>query len=97
MKQLPRELWKYFWEVKSEEIDVDESPDYVISRVMDYGDTQAVRWMKLYYGQRKIENVLRMRRGISRQSAIYWATIFEMDRREVKCLQTQYRQIPYGV
>lgn len=97
MKRLPKSLYRYFWEVEPEKIDVEERSDYVIHRVMDYGDTEAIRWMKLTYGQRKMEEVLRSRRGISRQSGSYWATIFGMKFEEVKCLQTPYRQIPYGV
>ena len=97
MKQLPKSLWKYFWEVKPEEVDVEERPDYVIHRIMDYGDTEAVRWMKMTYGQVQMQEVLRSRRGISRPSAYYWATILGLNTEEVKCLQTPYRRIPYGV
>lgn len=97
MKQLPKSLWKYFWEVKPEKVDVENRPEYVISRLMDYGHTEDVKWMRKTYGDELIRHTLRTTRGINRASASYWAMITNVQPGEVKCLQTPYRQIPYGV
>jgi len=97
MKRLPKELWKYFWDVRASELDIEKWPKHVIPRLMDYGDTSAVRWMKDEYGEDLLIDTLRTIRGISRPSAYYWSKLLGVNKEEVKCLQTPYRQIPYGV
>lgn len=96
-KVLPKELYRYFWEVEPSKIDVEQRPEYVISRLMDYGHTEAVRWMRSEYGDEAIKRTLQVTRGISRPSAYYWSRVIGMATKEVRCLQTPYRQIPYGV
>ncbi len=97
MKRLPKELWKYFWDVKAEELDIEKWPKHVIPRLMDYGDTAAVRWMQIEYGDDLIRDTLKTMRGISRPSAYYWSKLLGVNKEEVKCLQKPYRLIPYGV
>lgn len=97
MKRLPKRLWKYFWDVKAEELDIEKWPKQVIPRLMDYGNTSAISWMREEYSEDLIKDTLKTMRGISRPSAIYWANLVGVDQKEVKCLQKPYRQIPYGV
>lgn len=97
MKKLPKELHKYFWEVDPNQVDVDSRPEYVISRLMDYGHSNAIRWMKNQYSETQIRETLHVRRGISRQSGRFWSLLLGLEPKEVKCLQKPYRQIPYGV
>lgn len=97
MKKLPKSLYKYFWDTDPAGIDLEKSSSYVVVRLMDYGKTEAVKWMRRELGDEHISEALRVRRGISRRSAIYWARQINMPLEEVKCLQMPYRQIPYGV
>lgn len=97
MKTLPIELYRYFWDTKAEQIDVSKQDKYIISRLLDYGHTSAILWMKNQYDNEVIKDTLKTMKGISRKSAQFWAKKINMKEEEVKCLQTQYRQIPYGV
>jgi len=97
MKKLPKELYKYFWDVKGEDVDLIGHAQYVISRLMEKGDTQAVRWMREVYDEETIKQTLRKRKGIDRKSAWFWMDRLNMNLEEVKCLQRPYRRIPYGV
>lgn len=97
MKTLPKQFYKYFWDTQPENIDARQSSHYVITRLMDYGNTEAARWMWGEYGQEIIKEVLLQRRGISRPSANYWANKVQISPQEVKCLQVPYRAIPFGV
>ena len=97
MKTLPKELFRYFWDTKADEIDIEKRDKYVIARLMDCGHTSAIAWMENQYGVNGIKVALSTMRGISRKSAQFWARKIKMNEQEVKCLQTPYRQIPYKV
>jgi len=97
MKKLPKELYRYFWDIDPTKLDVDARGEYIISRLMDYGGTADVRWMQQKYGEAIIRETLKTMRGIRRPSAYYWARRLSMPIAEVKCLQIPYRAIPYGV
>ena len=97
MKTLPKQFYRYFWDTKPEFIDVESKPDYVIARLMDYGHTSAIAWMRSEYSDDVVRKTLMNRRGISRQSAYFWSKILNLNIEEVICLQKPYRKIPYGV
>lgn len=97
MSGLPTQFYKYFWDTKPEDIDIENKDKYVISRLMDYGHTSSIVWMREQYDEAKIRETLSTMKGISRKSAHYWSNILDLDTQEVACLQKPYRQIPYGV
>lgn len=97
MKKLPKSMYRYFWDIDPTKLDVDLRSEYVISRLMDYGSTADVQWMQQQYGEEMIGKTLRTMRDIRRPSAYYWARRYGLPIQEVKCLQTPYRLIPYGV
>jgi len=93
MKKLPVFLKKYFWDVDFENIDLDTHPQYVLARLLEYGDEKAVSWMKKNFTRRQIEDVLFHYRSVSPQSANFWAIIFNIDKSKVLCLQKPYLEI----
>lgn len=97
MKTLPKQFYRYFWDTKPELIDIDTKPDYVIARLVDYGHTDAISWMRSQYNDEALRTTLRTMRGISRQSAYFWSKILNLKLEEVACLVKPYRKIPYGV
>jgi hypothetical protein len=97
MKQLPISLWRFFWDTDASKIDAEKNAHYVIARLMDYGHTKDIVWMKGEYGEQMIKDVLRNNRGISAKSANYWSKILGLSEKEVPCLNKPYQRIPYGV
>lgn len=96
MKKLPKSMYRYFWDVDPSKLDVETKPEYVISRLIDYGHTTAIKWMRQQYRDEQIEKTLKLLRGVKRKSANYWSLMLGIDPKEVKCLQTPYRQTPFG-
>ena len=94
---IPKRLHKYFWEINPRELKINEDADYIVSRLLDWGKTQDIEWLLDKFGPDKIKAVLKKYRGISRKSAYFWANILAIKLNEVKCLQTPYHQIPFGV
>jgi len=69
---IPEELHKYFWDVSPEELDPARHKRYVIERLLELGDENAVRWLFGQFSRDEIREVLSRSRQISAKSRSYW-------------------------
>lgn len=69
--KLPRNLYRYFWDIEPEKLDPKKYPTYVISRLFEYGDIEAIRWMFQHYSKRKLKEGLN-RRGLWNRARVFW-------------------------
>ncbi|MBU1159652.1 MAG: hypothetical protein ABIJ28_04285 [Patescibacteria group bacterium] len=88
---IPRELKKYFWDVDTDKLDIKTYPEYVILRVLEYGDATALRWLFRNFKKSDFKKVLTKRRGISAKTANYWGLILGIPRNKILCLRKQYQ------
>ncbi len=87
MKKLPSFLEKYFWEVEFKKIDLEKYRIYVLRRLLDYGDEEAISWMWKNFTEAEIKNILYNYRDLSLKSANFWAVIVDVKKEDVKCLK----------
>lgn len=90
MKKLPAFLEPYFWDVDFNEINAEQSAPYVVHRILDKGNDQAIRWMFKTYDKNLIKEVITKRRGFSPKTANFWADLLDIDKIKVTCLQKPY-------
>lgn len=90
MQSLPIFLKKYFWDTKFTEIDEIQNSRYVIERVLEYGDKEALRWLFKNYPSSEIKEVVSKTRFLSLRSLFFWASLFNLNKRKVKCLRKPY-------
>jgi len=93
MKKLPGFLKRYFWDVEFGKIDAEARSQYVLARLLEYGDEKAVSWMKRNFTKHQVEDVLFHYRSVSPQSANFWAVVFNINKRKIICLQKHYLEI----
>jgi hypothetical protein len=93
MKSIPKFLKKYFWDVDFDKLDVKAHSQDILTRLLEYGDEKAIRWMKRNFTKDEIADVLFHLRTVSPKSANFWALIFGIDRKKVLCLQKHYLEI----
>jgi len=91
---LPEFLRPLFWEVDFERLSVSEHRQYVIERVLEYGDDQAIRWLYHTFGPRDIGDVVRRSRKISRNTATLWALVLDIPGEQIRCLSKRYQLTP---
>ena len=84
--RLPIEAQRFFWDTDSAQLDVDEYPDYVLERLLEYGDLPSVRWMLQRFPREAIIAILRTSRRLSALSANFWALYFGLDQDKILCL-----------
>ena len=93
MISLPEHLRKYFWDVEFEKIDLRTHRAYVLQRILEYGDEEAVAWMRNHFDRKQVKEVLTRHRCLSPRSANYWALLYNIDRSKVPCLQKPYLEM----
>lgn len=83
---IPSYLQSIFWDTNLDTFKPEAYPDYTIFRVLEYGDEEAVTWMRQTFPEAEIRRVLCLERRLSRKSANYWALVYGIASREVSAL-----------
>jgi len=55
---VPTSFKKYFWEAETEKLDLKKDAEYIIGRVLEYGNIAAVQWMLRTFDKEPIKKVL---------------------------------------
>ncbi|HLD24298.1 hypothetical protein A2875_00205 [Candidatus Gottesmanbacteria bacterium RIFCSPHIGHO2_01_FULL_46_14] len=87
---LPREFYRYFWDVNAEKLNPAEHPKYVINRLMNIGNVPSIRWMRQSFSQELIVETVKTVRDFSSTTAMFWAHFYHIPREEVTCMQEPY-------
>ena len=94
IQKLPPVLKKYFWEVEFKKINLANRKVYILQRILEYGDEDAVAWMWNNFKKREIKNTLVNYRGYSLKTANFWALILDIPRKDVLCLRKHSSKEP---
>lgn len=89
---LPQNLKKYFWEVDTDSLEIEGNAEYIISRILEYGDREAVSWLLKNFKPALIKKILRESRFFSRRTANFWRLLFNMDKNKILCLRRFYQK-----
>ena len=89
----PKFLRKYFWDVNFDSLDASQYPYFIIGRILEYGDKEAVKWMIKNFKKTQIKQTLIKRRGLSAKSANYWSCIFGVPKNKILCLKKSYQKM----
>ncbi len=95
--KLPEFLKPYFWDVDFETLELDKAPTFILKRIIDKGDTTALRWAQKRFSSNDIKKLVTKTRDISRKSANFWTLVLGLKSKEVPCLQKPYSRIPFGL
>lgn len=90
---LPKNIRKYFWDIDVKKEDWRSNPDFIIARVLEYGDFETIRWLIKTFGEKKIKEVVPGHRGFSPKSANLWASFFNIDKNKMVCLKSPYKKM----
>ncbi len=84
MNKIPKEWHKYFWEVEPDKVDLEENAYYVIGRVLDHGNFDAVRQVRRYYGDPRLREFLlsSYARGLSKRIMRFWQVVLNLSAEE---------------
>ncbi len=91
--KLPIFLKQYFWEVDFDSLNFKKSEDYIIARILEYGDIPAIRWLLKNADIEKIKEVVLSSRSLSKKTANFWGLFFNLERTRIQCLKKSYQKM----
>jgi hypothetical protein len=83
---IPSHLRTLFWDTDLDVFEPEAYPDYTIFRVLEYGDEEAVQWMRRTFSDAEIRRVLSTERRLSPKSANFWALVYGIPAGEIAAL-----------
>lgn len=86
---LPRSLRTLFWDIDADAFVPEDWPDYAIFRVLEYGEEDAIAWMRRTFSESEIRRVIRTEHRLTRKSANFWALVYEIDENDVAALRAE--------
>ncbi|MBI2315187.1 hypothetical protein HYU93_04000 [Candidatus Daviesbacteria bacterium] len=95
--KLPRSFKQYFWDVDFNKVSLEKSRSFILKRLLDRGDTSALKWVADNFQKEDIKALLLTSRDLSPKTANFWADFLGLDKRKVVCLQKPYSPIPFGL
>lgn len=93
-KALPNFLKRYFWDVNFSKLERKKHAYFIIKRILENGDEEAVNWMFNNFKKPKIIKVLTKSKSISPLSANYWSLILGVPKKKILCLKKQFQKKP---
>lgn len=77
MQTIPNHLRPFFWDTDLAQINTTGNKQYIIERILELGDVNAVWWLFSTYSVGEIKEVLNQSRRITAKSQNFWRIIFE--------------------
>lgn len=89
-RRIPEELEGFFWDVNVKKLDPSKKPYFVIQRLLDKGNVQAVRWVRQNYTPQDIAETFYHMRDFRTKVGRFWEAFLDLSPSKVLCLQKPY-------
>lgn len=89
MGLVPNEFKPIFWDADINSLDKEKHKQYIIERILEFGDEKEYRWMFKNYTDEEIVDVVKKSRRISRKTATMMANFYNIPGEEIRCLKEQ--------
>lgn len=66
-----------FWDVNPDKIDAQKNSQYVIERILDFGNDEEVRWLYSYYDRTLLKNIVSKSRCLMPETKNLWTLILK--------------------
>ena len=71
-----------FWDAES--VDIEQHAEYIIARVLDFGDEKDLKTLRGIYADKKLIGVVRKRKGLLSMTRRFWSVYFNITLPELK-------------
>jgi len=90
----PRRIALFFPEIQWDDSVADQYPFHVVERLLENGDTEAVRWVLARFDDEILRDVVCRSRKLSRRTARFWQQILQIPEDKVLCLNKSWINSP---
>jgi len=76
-KKVPQKLHRFFWDVDPLKLDTKSNTKYIVERILEMGDLNAIQWLEWIYPAKVIMEVIETTRKVSQKSKNFWRIWYE--------------------
>jgi len=84
-----------FWDVDMAILDKDQHQQFIIERILKYGNPKSIQWLLANYHDTEIITVVKSGKNLDKKTANYWAIHYHIPKEEVLCLNRYYLQAEF--
>ena len=84
LKQLDKNL---FWDVKFEDLGIEKNADFIIERVLSFGDVKDYQLLRKMYDFKKIKKAAIKANYPNKKSVNFWSIIFDIPLNSFLCIK----------
>ncbi|MBU2037198.1 hypothetical protein KJ866_03330 [Patescibacteria group bacterium] len=66
-----------FWDTNPDRIDVKKNAQYIIERILDFGNDEEVKWLYHFYDKSLLKNVVAKSRSLMPETKNLWTLLLE--------------------
>jgi len=77
-----------FWDVNFKDLDFEKNKNFIVNRVLLYGDIDDYKKIKNFYGLRKLKDIAKKVKYLDRKSLNFYSLIFKIPQNQFLCFQT---------
>ena len=75
--KVPEEFRIYFWDVQPEDLNTEKNSRFIAERILNFGNSNAVRWMFSWADKDFIRSVVKDSRNLNAKSRNFWQKFFK--------------------
>jgi hypothetical protein len=92
MSLIPSHVKEFLWDINLETLSTEKHYKFIIERVLEFGDEEAMKWMIKTYTKEQIIEVLTSSKRISPKTGGFYALYFGIPREELLCIKKPFTQ-----
>lgn len=89
-KAFPQSIKTLLWDTNIQRISLDVHKQFIIERVLEFGDIQDMKWLLTKYSEKEVIEVLKKSKRISAKTGNYYSLIFNIDKSEMLCMKKPF-------
>lgn len=82
MKQLPAEFKKYFWDSDFDKLNIINHREYIVNRLLAYGDLSAINFIFTICSRNEILKFLKLKgqKSLSKTNYLFWQKLVKYEK-----------------
>lgn len=91
--KLPLFLKKYFWDIDFDNLNFKKREEFVILRILEYGDIKSTQWLFKNINKKRIKETILNQRVLSPKTTNFWCLFFNLKKEKILCLKKPYQKM----
>jgi hypothetical protein len=92
MKNIPKFVEIFLWDVSKKRISLSDNSQFIIERVLEYGDEKSLTWLEKTFEKDEITEVLKKSKKISPKTGNFFAMYYNLKKEDLECIRKPFTQ-----